>query len=742
MVQSNLNSHIIPVLDGDTEAGYGQLFAVIIRRFPWFLIAFLGSATAAAIITFKTHPTYRSSMQLLVESNYQGKKEAGGLGSQFTDSDVEIDTATQLKLMQSTGLIQKAVEKLTVAYPTITVTDIQHSLLLEQLKNKEDNIATKIFQVTYTDIDPKKTQKVLTAIRQVYVEYNKQQQNMRLEKGLQIIRQQLRSASDDVNVAEANLERFRRSQNLIDPESQAKQIETDLNTVQNDREKTRSEYQEALAREKSLESELKRTPQNALVSSRLSQSSRYQSLLNEIQKTELSLAQERLRFTDNNPEIQNLLAQLQSQKELLQEAVTQTLGGESSTFTTGKTLLEQGQLSQIDLNLASQLVDTQTNIVALVAHDQVLTKKETALSHDLKRYPYLLAYYSRILPQVQFSRERLQELLKAEQQLSQELSKGGFNWQVVEEPLLGDRLGPNLQQNLLLGAVVGLMLGGIAAFLRESVDDAVHTTAELEKQSALPLLGTTPRLPSAKPRESVIKLPFGKPDQLTPWTIQVLQSPPRWESLDLIFKNIELLNTVSGLKSLMVTSALPDDCKSALALGLAMSAARLHKKVLLIDANLRNPSLHQQLNLPNDQGLSTLLANDITLPNQIGIPYHGSTFIDILTAGPMPDDPPNLLSSPRMAQLMSAFEDNYDLVLVDAPSVLGLVDALLTASACHGVVMIASIGRVTKNQLSQATAMLSRLNLIGVVANGVSSSDSAYVPYIQPQQRALQQVEK
>ena len=82
-----------------------------------------------------------------------------------------------------------------------------------------------------------------------------------------------------------------------------------------------------------------------------------------------------------------------------------------------------------------------------------------------------------------------------------------------------------------------------------------------------------------------------------------------------------------------------------------------------------------------------------------------------------------------MSQLMSAFEDNYDLVLVDAPSVLGLVDALLTASACHGVVMIASIGRVTKNQLSQATAMLSRLNLIGVVANGVSSSDSAYVPY-------------
>jgi len=728
------------------EPGYGQIFAILIRRFPWFLVGFLGCTAIAGIITFNTHPTYRSSMQLLIEPNYQGKKETEGIENQFTDSTVEIDTATQLSLMQSTGLIQKAVENLKADYPDMTVADVKAALVLDQLRSKDDNVATKIFHVTYTDNDPEKTQKVLTSIRQVYVEYNKQQQNSRLEKGLQIIREQLRKASDDVNLSEANLQRFRRSQNLIDPESQAKELETDLNNIEKDRQTARSQYREALARKKSLEIELNRTPQNALVSSRLSQSNRYQSLLNEIQKTELALAQERLRFTDDSPTVQKLQEQLQGEKELLQQEVSRTLGGQSTTALnsghSGESLLEQGQLGQIDLNLTGQLVDTQTSIVALTARDQTLAQKETQLRQELKRYPYLLAYYNRILPQLKFSRDRLEQLLKAEQQLRQELSKGGFNWEVVEEPFRGDRLGPNLEQNLLLGGVVGIMVGGVAAFIRESFDDAVHTTAELEKQSALPLLGTTPKLPAAKPRESVIKLPFGKPEVLAPWTVQVLQSPPRWESLDLIFKNIELLNTVSSLKSLMVTSALPDDSKSALALGLAMSAARLHKKVLLIDANLRVPNLHKQLNLPNEQGLSTLLGNDITLPNQIGIPYTGSSYIDILTAGPIPADPANLLSSPRMMQLMSAFEDNYDLVLIDAPSVLGLVDAILTASSCHGVVMVASIGTVTRTQLSHATSMLSRLNLIGVVANGVSDSDSAYVPYIRQQQLALQHVEK
>jgi polysaccharide biosynthesis transport protein len=742
VVQTSLNPHITP--SAETEPSYGQIFTVFIRRFPWFLVVLIGSLAIASMVTLKTKPTYKSSMQLLVEPNYQGKTEGGGVDNQFTDSNVVIDTATQLNLMQSSGLIQKAVDKLQSDYPDISASEIKNSLVLTQLRSKEDNVATKIFQVEYTAGDPDKTQKVLGAIRQVYLEYNKQQQDSRLQKGLQIIRDQLSKASEEVKAGETNLQRFRRNQNLIDPESQAKAIETAINNIAQERQTTRSQYGEALARQKSLEEQLNRSPQNALVASRLSQSVRYQGLLNEIQKTELALAQERLRFTDQTPSVQKLKEQLQSQKELLQQEVGRTLGGRSGGgFTSTDSLLEKGQLGQIDLSLAGQLVETQTTIVALTARDQTLAQKENELRFEIKRFPPLLSYYNRMLPQLQFSRERLEQLLRAEQQLRQELSKGGFNWEVVEEPQKGGQLGPNLQQNLLLGAVVGLMLGGIAAFIRESVDDAVHTTAELEKQMAMPLLGTTPKLPPAKPRESMIKLPFGKPEVLAPWTIQVLQSPPRWESLDLIYKNIELLNTVSNLKSLMVTSALPDEGKSALALGLAMSAARLHKRVLLIDANLRDPSLHEQLNLPNEQGLSTLLASDATLPNQISIQYSGSAYIDILTAGPKPADPANLLSSPRMMQLMAAFEENYDLVLIDASPVLGMVDAMLTASSCRSVVMVASIGVVTRSHLTQATAMLSKLNLIGVVANGVSNSSSNYVPYVKQQQLALRQaVEK
>lgn len=736
MIQtSSLNPNVNPI--AETEPGYGQLFAVLIRRFPWFLAVFIASVGVAHFMTSKTLPTFKSTMQLQIEPNYQGKPEGAGAENKFTESSVQIDVATQLNVMKSSGLIQKAVNKLKPEYPDITVGEIKGSLVLEQLRTKEDNVATKIFQADYTSTDPDKTQKVLDAIQKVYLEYNIKQQDERLKKGLKNVREQLKTVREDLTASERKLQQFRSTKNFIDPEQQAKTLEDELNRIVQARRETRSLYEETLARQKSLEEQLKRTPQNALVASRLSQSTRYQGLLNEIQKTELALAQERLRFTDETPSVQKLIEQLQSQKQLLQQEVGRTLGKSTAVNAAGDTLLQQGQLGQIDLNLAGQLAETQTNKATLFARDQTLAPKEIQLREQLKQYPALLGEYNRLQPQIQLSRETLQNLLKSEQELRQELEKGGYNWQVLEPPEKGEQMGPNHQQNLLLGAVVGLMLGGIAAFVREAGDDSVHTTAELEKQVALPLLGTTPKLPPAKPRESVIKLPFGKPEVLAPWTIQVLQSPPRWESLDLIYKNIELVNTVATFKSLMITSALPDEGKSALALGLAMSAARLHKRVLLIDANLRDPSLHKQLNLPNEQGLSSLLASDVALPNQISIQSSGSSYIDILTAGPSPGDPANLLSSPRMMQLMAAFEENYDLVLIDASPVLGMVDAILTASSCRSVVMVASIGRVTRTQLAQATTMLSKLNLVGVVANGVSNSSSTYVPYVKPQRLAL-----
>jgi capsular exopolysaccharide synthesis family protein len=724
-----VNESSLPV-NTETDGGYGQLFSVLMRRRFW-LLGVLGSVLIVAVIfTLISKPTYRSTMQLLIEPNYQGKKDADAQrpGEQFAESGVRIDDyATQINVMRSSLLLQRAVDIMRPDYPTLTVKEVKQNLVLKQVL--EDRVNTKIVEASYTANDPIKAEKVLEAIYRVYQIYNREQQEQRLKKGLKFINEQIPVVSKTVDQAENKLEQFRKNNNLIDPEQQAAAITQSLNAIQQERQVIRAQYKDLQARYSGLQKQLARSPQKALVASRLSQSSRYQTLLNELQRTELALSQRRVVFTDEDPNVQKLLEQRQNLISLLKEEGGRVVGQQQAQIISpGENLLNQGQFSGIDLNLTSQLVDVQTNLSALKARDDSLTQTQKELRADLNRFPVLLAEYNRLQPLLIINRNKLQQLLQAQQELSLEIARGGFDWQALEEPRLGQKIGPNLKLNLLLGLVAGLMLGGVAAFLREAVDDSVHSSEELEKQVELPLLGMTPELPRGKVTKPHVSLPFGRPPLLSPWTVQVSNWPPSWESLDLIYKNIQLMNELASFKSLMVTSAVAGEGKSTLALGLALSAARLHQKVLLIDADLRRPNLHQMLNLPNEQGLSTLLSSDATLPGSSTIQSSGA-YIDILTAGPPPADPANVLSSQRMRELMAEFEQNYDLILLDAPPVLGMVDSIIAASFCTGVVLVSRVGKVTKTELTQATAMLSKLNVIGVVANGVSNISHGYAPY-------------
>lgn len=736
MVNVNANNFNTPT---ETEPGYGQILAILIRRRYWLLSVFSLVLVITTIISLITKPTYKSSMQLLVESNYQGKQQGSKTPeNEFADSNVEIDYATQLNLMRSSQLIQKAVDLLRPQYPKIKVKDIKESLVVSQIQ--EDKVNTKIFEVTYTDNDPIKTQTVLETIKRVYQDYNRQQQQLRLTRGLAFIDAQLPSLRQNTAQTEAALDKFRKSQNFIEPELQAKALIESLKDVQYELRTARAQYRDAQARFQTLQQQVRRSPQDAVVSSRLSESTRYQTLLNEIQKIDLELAKERQRFTDDNPYIKNLLEQRRRQLALLQKE-QQTVQGNNSVTSNipQRNLLQQGQLGELDVNLSQKLLEEQTNVLGWQARVQTLTQKAQQIQAELQKFPGMLSEYNRLEPEVKLNRDTLEQLLKARQELSLEIARGGFDWQLVEEPELGLKTGPSIKRNLLLGAVVGLMLGGIVAFIREMIDDAVHTSDELKQQVDLPLLGIIPQLIPQIRTEPIIHLPFRQQPILAASTIDLINWQPFRESLDLIYQNIQLVNSTGSLKSLVITSALPGEGKSAIALGLAISAARLHQRVLLIDADLRRPSLHKELNLPNERGLSTLLSSDISLRDETNIPISRQySNISILTAGPTPLDPAQLLSSQRMRELMTKFEQSYDLVLLDGSPVLGIVDPILAASFCSGVVLVGRIGRVTRSELTQATNMLHKLNVIGVVANGADRFSNGYASYPQENQELLQ----
>ena len=743
MTENNINSI------AETEAGYGELFAVLIRRRFWLLSVLCIVLAAATVKALKEKPTYTSSMQLLVESNYQGKKDSK-TDNQFADSNVVIDNATQLSLMQGSQLIERAVKLLRPKYPGIDVEEIKKSLVVTQVADEKAKAQTKIFEVTYTANNPTETQKVLQIMQRVYLDYNREQQRLRLTKGLAFIDEQLPNVRAKVAQVEGNLEQFRKNQNLFEPEVQAKALTDAITIIQQERRANQASRKELQAQYESSQRQLASSPQEALFSARLSQSSRYQALLNEIQKTDLAIAQQRIRFTDRNPVMQKLLSERNKQLSLLEaegQRATPEVSGQISG--TKESLLQARQLGSTDLIIATKLIDIQTNLKGLIARDEALARKEDQLRVELDRFPNLLAKYTRLQTEILLKRETFQQLEKARQDLSLEIARGGFDWQVVEIPQPGRKSISKKQQNIMLGVVVGLFLGVAVAFARDMLDDSIHSSDQLTKVVPLPLLGMTPQLPLAKKNkliiqlpfgkkrqvspssatEPIIKLPFGKPEGAAPCTIEVIHSPLAWKSFDLIYKNIQLQNSGSSFSPLIITSALDGEGKSTIALGLAISAARLHQRVLLIDADFHQPMLHKQLNLPNEYGLSTLLESNATMPIRSHIPG-SDLYIDILTSGSIPHDSVNLLSSPQMQRLMTGFEQAYDLVLVNAPPVLGMVDSLLLASCFRGVVLVARIDLVTKTSLTETTAMLKKLNAIGMIANGGISLKKGNIPSV------------
>lgn len=287
------------------------------------------------------------------------------------------------------------------------------------------------------------------------------------------------------------MEQFRKKHKLLNPEVQSKILLESLADIQNQLQTTRANLQDANARYDNLEQQIaSSSQQNELISSRLNQSSRYQTLLSEIQKTELALAKERLRYTDDYPSVQKLRQQRQSQLSLLRQEV------KSITNSTKGEPLSKGQIVGVDPTLIDEFILVQTTVLGLTANEKNLAESEQRLRSELNKYPSLIAEYNRLLPKVETSHKTLEQLLQVQQSLGLKIAQEGYNWQVLTEPALGTYMGNNRLFLLVGGTLIGPILGILAALILEKFNDAIYCAGDLKKLTNLRILGSVPKLPS------------------------------------------------------------------------------------------------------------------------------------------------------------------------------------------------------------------------------------------------------
>lgn len=264
---------------------------------------------------------------------------------------------------------------------------------------------------------------------------------------------------------------------------------------------------------------------------------------------------------------------------------------------------------------------------------------------------------------------------------------------------------------ILMSIAIALMISGGAAYLIEYLDDTFEDADEINHHLNLPVIGLIPEIE-------------GNGDDKTSLVVQDVKSVEA-EAFRALRMNIDFLQVHTPIHTLLVASVGKTEGKSVVAANLALTIARGGKKVILLDSDLRRPSLHKYINIPNDTGLSNIFLHEVDIADVMVNAESDNLWV--ISTGVTPPNPGEMVSSPKMSEILQRLADQAELVIVDGPPVL-VTDATILASKVDAVLLVVGAGRTRRSEAQVAMKQLERAGarVIGAVMNRVDLGQRGY----------------
>jgi succinoglycan biosynthesis transport protein ExoP len=294
---------------------------------------------------------------------------------------------------------------------------------------------------------------------------------------------------------------------------------------------------------------------------------------------------------------------------------------------------------------------------------------------------------------------------------------------------------PNIPRNLMFALVLGLASGVGLAFLLEGLDNTVRTTEQAQMISGLPSLGMIP-LGNKAAREgpNPKRLAIASSKEAVELVTLVRPQSQMAESYRALRTSLLLSNLGAPPKVIMVTSALPQEGKTTTSMNCAVVLAQKDVRVLLIDADLRRPSIHKNLGMSPDLGLSNVLTGTTTLDEAIKTTAILPN-LDVLVAGTPPPNPAELLASENMRDMLATLRQKYHHIIIDTPPSLSVTDSVVLSPSADAVMLVIRAEQTTKQALRRSRDLLMSVNakVVGVLLNAVDLSSPDYYYYYEYQ---------
>lgn len=677
------------------------------KRRWWALVAFGLVISSTAAVTFTAPDVYRASTKLLLEqkdSTLSALGQGGALGELNSLSRTGSPIDTQIELVRSRPVVGKVIQVVNLR-DMKSDTPLSSDAFLSSGKVSPVK-GTDLIQISFEHTDPALAAQVADVWAKTYVDENRLANRMEASSAARFIAQQLEKTKSELSEAETKLRDYKAEHGAVDLSEEARASVQSLATVEAELRAAEAQSAESSARVGALRRQVGVSSGAAMTATALSQDPGIMRLRQQLLEAETNPVLSDPALTADHPSVKAAQAQISSLRRALGDAAKSVAGKQ---YGGGEDIANFDPVRQ---SLTRSLVEAEVNALAYDTRVASLRSRVGSYAGRLTGLPDKELALTRLVRNASVTAELYKMLLQKHEEVRIQEAMNIGNVRVVEEASTPKSpVRPKRSQNMLIGLLVGLMAAVGAALFLEYLDDTLQTADDAEKTVALPVLGIIPWLKAQDAAQLV--------------TLTDARSPAS-EAYRTLRTNIKFLSADAPLRSLTITSAGPEEGKSTTVANLAVSFAQGGKRVLLVDSDMRKPTVHQIFKLPNDRGLSTVLAGEHA--SEHCIQASAQVNLDIMPCGPLPPNPAELIDSARMSALIEELKGRYDMVIFDAPPIIAVTDASILASKLDGLVLLLGMTKVTRKAATHALALLERakVKVWGMVVRGVRPDTDGY----------------
>ncbi len=659
-------------------------------------------------------PIYEAKGKLLIKKTdsvtsaitgeNSAQKELSSVGSKSNP------LSTEVELIRSAPVVRKTIATLNL--------ELKPQEFLEHLRVQEIG-GTDILEISYRSPDPKVAAIAVNQVMNLYLQNSILSNRYEAAADREFIVKQLPKTQANVHQAEVILRRFEEQNNVVDLEKESESAVEVIANLENQVSLAQAKLVDAESQSQVLRSKLGMNSQEAIAASSLSQSPGVQRALEEFQKVENELAIAQARFQESHPMVIELKSKRAFLENLLKGRVENILGYKQN-------LNGNSSIEDLKQQITANLVNLEAGRLGYTSQVSVLSNVLNTYKQRINALPRLKQRKGELEREVEAAQATYKTLLKRLEEIRVEENRAVGNARMVEDAQIPeDPIASNKVRNLALGNMVGILLAISIALVLDGLDTSIKTVKEAREVFGYILLGLIPVFGKSEKTTSR----SGDTEQVAS-KILVRDAPrsPISEAYRMLQANLGFLSSDKELKVIVVTSSVPQEGKSTLCANLAVAIAQSERRVLLVDADMRQPSQHKIWNLLNQAGLSNVLVGKAELKTVI---KKVMVNLHILTAGVTPPNPMAILKSQRMASLIEIFSSNYDFVIIDTPSLNIAADAPILGKMADGTLLVVRPGVVDSASAAAAQEFLkqSGQNVLGIVVNGAISNNKPYGYY-------------